>query len=223
MQSAFFDYILLLVPSHKSSDGVKKYMRKNKKDRQKLLSKTIKENPFITDEELADKFLVSVQTIRLDRMELSIPELRERIRNVAEKRLDQEVKSLPIDEVIGEVIDIQLDESAISIFDVRHEHVFKRNQIARGHHLFAQANSLAVAVINDELALTAKASIQFTRQVKENERVIAKARVTKKELNKGRTTVEVNSFVGQELVFKGEFEMFRSNIEGKEDQHEDRH
>lgn len=198
-------------------------MKKIKKDRQKLLTQTIKENPFITDEELADKFLVSVQTIRLDRMELSIPELRERIRNVAEKRLDQEVKSLPIDEVIGEVIDIQLDESAISIFDVRHEHVFKRNQIARGHHLFAQANSLAVAVINDELALTAKASIQFTRQVKENERVIAKAKVTKKELNKGRTTVEVTSFVGQELVFKGEFEMFRSNNEGREVQHENSH
>ena len=32
--------------------------------------------------------------------------------------------------------------------------------------LFAQANSLAVAVINDELALTAKANIQFKRQVK---------------------------------------------------------
>lgn len=185
-------------------------MRRNKRDRQKLLSETIEENPFITDEELADKFEVSVQTVRLDRMEMSIPELRERIRHVAENRMDQEVRSLPIDEVIGEVIDIQLDESAISIFDVKHEHVFTRNQIARGHHLFAQANSLAVAVINDELALTVKAGIQFMRPVIENERIIAKARVTKKEMEKGRTTVEVTSFVGQELVFKGRFEMFRS-------------
>ena len=53
--------------------------------------------------------------------------------------------------------------------DIKKEHVFKRNKIARGHHLFAQANSLAVAVINDELALTAKAQIRFTRSVKENE------------------------------------------------------
>ena len=186
-------------------------MRRNKKDRQQLLTTTINENPFITDEELADKFSVSVQTIRLDRLELSIPELRERIKHVAEKRFDDEVRSLPIEEVIGEIIDIELDKSAISLFDVDLEHVFKRNQIARGHHLFAQANSLAVAVINDELALTARANIQFKRLVRENERVIAKAKVTNIDNENGRTTVEVKSFVNNELVFKGEFEMFRSN------------
>ena len=190
---------------------VLQYMRRNKKERQGRLLETINENPFITDEDLAEKFTVSVQTIRLDRLELSIPELRERIKHVAEKKLQNEVKALPIDEVIGEIIDIDLDKSAISIFEVTREHVFKRNQIARGHHLFAQANSLAVAVINDELALTAKANIRFTRQVKENERVVAKARVKSLEQAKGRTLVEVDSFVGNELVFSGEFEMFRSN------------
>lgn len=185
-------------------------MRKTKKERQRLLIKTIKENPFITDEELADHFSVSVQTIRLDRLELSIPELRERIKNVAEKKLADEVRSLPLDEVIGEMIDIDLDQSAISIFDVKKEHVFKRNQIARGHHLFAQANSLAVAVINDELALTEKANIHFARSVKENDRVIAKAKVVELDNEKGRTIVEVNSYVNKELVFKGLFEMYRA-------------
>ncbi len=187
-------------------------MRKSKKERQNLLKETILETPFITDEELAEKFQVSIQTIRLDRLELSIPELRERIKNVAEKKLDDEVKSLHIEEVIGEIIDLQLDESAISILEIKKEHVFSRNQIARGHHIFAQANSLAVAVIDDDLALTAKANIRFTRQVKENERVVAKAKVLKKEVEKGRTLVEVNSFVGSELVFSGEFDMYRSNL-----------
>ncbi|MBM6618482.1 transcription factor FapR [Bacillus suaedaesalsae] len=187
-------------------------MKKNKKERQLLLKETISDNPFITDEELADKFVVSIQTIRLDRLELSIPELRERIKHVAEKQLDKEVRSLPIEEVIGEIVDLVLDESAISIFDVKEEHVFKRNQIARGHHLFAQANSLAVAVINDELALTAKANIRFTRSVKVNERIIAKAKVTSVGKEKDRTVVEVNSFVGSELVFSGEFHMFRSSV-----------
>src|SRR3954447_8355058 len=184
-------------------------MRKSKKERQQLLTATINDNPFITDEDLAEKFEVSVQTIRLDRLELSIPELRERIKTVAEKRFEDEVRSLPLEEVIGEIIDIELDQSAISIFDVRNEHVFKRNNIARGHHVFAQANSLAVAVINDELALTAKANIKFKRSVKQGERVIAKARVTRIE-DSGRTFVEVNSFVNNELVFTGELEMYRS-------------
>ncbi|PLR84176.1 transcription factor FapR [Bacillus canaveralius] len=185
-------------------------MKRSKRERQQLLVETIKENPFITDEDLAEDFSVSVQTIRLDRLELSIPELRERIKSVAEKTFEDEVRALPIEEVIGEIIDIELDSSAISIFDVKAEHVFVRNQIARGHHLFAQANSLAVAVINDELALTAKAAIQFTRPVKVKERVIAKARVTNIDPENARTLVEVNSYVNSELVFQGEFEMYRS-------------
>lgn len=187
------------------------YMKRTKKERQALLIETIKENPFITDEELAEQFSVSIQTIRLDRLELSIPELRERIKHVAEQSFEDKVRSLPLDEVIGEIIDLEPDKSAISILDISRDHVFKRNQIARGHHLFAQANSLAVAVINDELALTAKANIRFTRSVKAGERVIAKARVLSDSGSPDRTIVEVNSFVNNELVFKGEFEMYRSS------------
>lgn len=190
-------------------------MRRNKKERQRLLKETIATNPFITDEELAEKFEVSIQTIRLDRLELSIPELRERIKHVAQKNLKDEVKSLPIDEVIGEIIDLELDQSAISIFEVKREHVFSRNQIARGHHLFAQANSLAVAVIDDELALTRKSTIQFMRAVKQDERVVAKAKVKKIDQENGRTYIEVNSYVDQELVFSGEFEMYRSKNQPK--------
>ncbi|MBO8155275.1 MAG: transcription factor FapR [Bacillaceae bacterium] len=185
-------------------------MRRTKQERQQKLRETIEETPFITDEELAKKFGVSIQTIRLDRMELSIPELRERIKTMARDNWNETVKALPIDEVIGEIVDLELDQRAISILDIKGEHVFSRNKIARGHHLFAQANSLAVAVIDDELALTAKSEIRFRRQVKEGERVVAKAAVKGND-EKGRTIVEVNSYVGKEPVFQGIFEMYRSN------------
>lgn len=185
-------------------------MKISKVERQRLLKDTIEQTPFITDEELSKKFNVSIQTIRLDRMELSIPELRERIKSVATYQWNETVKALPIDEVIGELIDLELDKRAISILVIKKEHVFSRNKIARGHHLFAQANSLAVAVINDELALTAKSEIKFTSQVKEGERVVAKAFV--EDVNeKGLTIVRVNSFVDNEKVFTGLFYMYRSN------------
>ncbi|WP_018932710.1 transcription factor FapR [Gracilibacillus lacisalsi] len=187
-------------------------MKRNKKERQSLLKETIEAKPFITDEALAKSFDVSIQTIRLDRMELNIPELRERIKSVATNNWNETVKALPIDEVIGEIIDLELDKRAISIMDITAEHVFSRNKIARGHHLFAQANSLAVAVINDELALTTNADIKFTRQVVQGERVIAKARVVGSEKN-NRTVVEVLSYVDNETVFSGVFEMFRSTQE----------
>ena len=184
-------------------------MRKTKIERQRLLRETIEQTPFITDEELAKKFAVSIQTIRLDRMELSIPELRERIKSVAKNQWNETIRALPLDEVIGEIIDLELDKRAISLLVIRPEHVFARNKIARGHHLFAQANSLAVAVINDELALTAKSEIKFTRQVKQGERVIAKA-VVKGQSDKGLTIVQVESFVNQEIVFTGLFHMYHS-------------
>jgi len=192
-------------------------VKRTKKERQQLLLQTIEENPFITDEQLAIQFSVSVQTIRLDRMELSIPELRERIKDVAAKNLE-EVKSLPLDEVIGEIVDIELDSRAISIFDVKEEHVFQRNGIARGHHLFAQANSLAVAVINDELALTVKANVLFTKPVKAGDRVITKATVSGQNKEKHRTYIEVISSVNNSVVFKGEFEMYRTKGKGENDE-----
>lgn len=191
-------------------------LRRTKKERQRQLSETIADNPFVTDEQLATQFQVSVQTIRLDRMELAIPELRERIKDVASKTYENEVKSLPIDEVIGEIIDIELDNRALSIFDVKEEHVFQRNGIARGHHLFAQANSLAVAVIDDELALTVHSNITFVKPVRAGDRVITKAIVIGRDEKNHRTKVELTSTVNGETVFVGEFDMYRTKGKGEQ-------
>lgn len=185
-------------------------MRLKKKDRQDSLIEKIDQTPFITDQELAKHFEVSVQTIRLDRLELGIPELRERIKHVATHQWQETVKALPLEDIIGDIIDLELDHKAISIFIIEEEHVFSRNKIARGHHLFAQANSLAVAVINDQLALTSKSEIRFKRQVKLHEQVVAKAEVMKLDEHQ-RTIVHIQSFVKNEIVFEGVFYMYRSN------------
>lgn len=185
-------------------------MRKPKKERQLLLQKLLLDNPFLTDEELSVHYHVSVQTIRLDRLECGIPELRERLKEVAAQTMTGKVKSLTSDEVIGDIVDIKLDESALSIFDVTTDHVFLRNGIARGHHLFAQANSLAVAVMDDDLALTVKSTLEFMKPVRAGDRVVARAKVQKESLSEKRTVVEVVSTVGDVEVFKGEFLMYRT-------------
>ncbi|WLV25726.1 transcription factor FapR [Aciduricibacillus chroicocephali] len=193
-------------------------MKKSKAERQKELVKMIEKTPFVTDDQLASMFGVSIQTIRLDRLELGIPELRERIKSVAKSKWKETVKALPIEDVIGEIIDLELGRRAISILAIGKEHVFSKNRIARGHHLFAQANSLAVAVINDAFALTSKSTVKFTRPVLEGERVVAKAHV--EELGeRNLTMVEVESFVDSELVFKGQFHMYHSS-ERREDSDE---
>ena len=53
--------------------------------RHRSLKKLLRDNPFSTDEQLAKMLDVSVQTIRLDRVALGIPELRARTRTMAEE------------------------------------------------------------------------------------------------------------------------------------------
>ena len=183
--------------------------RLSKKERHQRLIELIDENPFVTDRELTRQLKVSIQTIRLDRMELGIPELRERMKQMAEHSYDQ-VRSLSLEEVIGDVVDLQLDRSGISLFEIREEHVFSKTLIARGHYVFAQANSLAIAVINDEIALTSSAEIRFLRQVKLGEKCIAKAYVRPNPNQKGKAKVEVFTYVGDEMVFQGNFIVYRS-------------
>lgn len=188
-------------------------MRYSKKDRQMQLMEKLSQQPFITDEQLAETFRVSVQTIRLDRMELAIPELRERIRNVANDRFET-VKSLTEADVIGEIVDLTLGKSAISLLEVGQEHIFKKRNIVRGHHLFAQANSLAVAILDDELALTKSATVHFLKQVKMGDRIIAKATV-KEQRSETNSLIHVISKVNQETVFEGEFDMYHSSKKKK--------
>ncbi len=180
-----------------------------KRQRHQQLSKLLEENPFLTDRELTRLLKVSIQTIRLDRLELAIPELRERLKLMAERPYDS-VRSLPLHEVIGDILDLQLDKSGISLFEIAAEHVFSRSGIARGHHVFAQANSLAVAVINDEIALTASADIRFIRPARLGEKCIAKAYVRSHGGQKGKAKVEVFTYVGEEMVFQGNFIIYRS-------------
>ncbi|CAM3352477.1 acyl-coenzyme A thioesterase PaaI-like protein [Paenibacillus sp. LBL] len=186
--------------------------RLSKKDRHQRLIQLIDENPFVTDRELTRQLKVSIQTIRLDRMELGIPELRERMKQMAEHSYDQ-VRSLSLEEVIGDVVDLQLDKSGISIFEIREDHVFSKTRIARGHYVFAQANSLAIAVINDEIALTSSADIRFLRQVRLGEKCIAKAYVRSIAGQKGKAKVEVFTYVADEMVFQGNFVIYRSTGE----------
>lgn len=173
-----------------------------KKDRQNILKQKLKEDPFLTDEELTEFFGVSIQTIRLDRLELGIPELRERIKNVAELNYSK-VRSIGGAEIIGELVDLNLGENGISILETNGDMAFMKTNIVRGHHVFAQAESLAMAVIDEDVALTGVANIKYSSPVKAGDKLIAKAQVVRIRGNKH--FVHVFTYVKQEKVFRGKF------------------
>ncbi len=182
----------------------------SKRARQERLIETLEHEPFLTDEQLAGRFSVSVQTIRLDRLALGIPELRERIKGLAVSRY-HEVRSLAPDEVFGDIVELDLGVQGLSIWRADQEHAFSRSQIVRGHHLFAQANSLAVAIVDADQALTARAIVKFMRSVRVGAYMIAHARV--KGERHGYVRVGVRIKVDTDDVFEADFLLNRKGVE----------
>ncbi|MBE3587190.1 MAG: transcription factor FapR [Thermoanaerobacteraceae bacterium] len=176
-----------------------------KVERQQLLSRYLAGNPFLTDEELADILGVSVQTIRLDRGDLHIPERRERLEQVA-RGVYGRLRSLDRTELVGELVELEVNRYGVSILTITGEMTLYRSRVARGHHLFAQANSLAVALCDAPVALTGTTKISFRRPVFCGEKVVARAYVRRKKGNK--YMVRVTSTVRGETVLEGKFLIF---------------
>ena len=179
--------------------------RYSKADRRKVLGEALSEHPFFTDEELAEQFKVSVSTIRLDRGELGIPELRERTRAVAQEAYST-LKSLDDQELIGKLLELVIGEKARSELMIDESMVLAKARVARGHYLFAQANSLAIALVDAPMALTGSVELKFIRPVQLGEIVIAEGKVLKRKQSK--YWVQVSVKVDSEEVLRGNWVLF---------------
>lgn len=166
--------------------------------RHTMLRKRIEENPFINDEELAEGFSVSVATIRLDRLALGIPEMRIRIKQKAEAA---QPKPNPAD-VFGELVDCTVGKNAISILTATEEMVDTAH-IVRSHCLYAQADSLARAVLNLPIAITAVANIKYKQPVTVGDKLVAKAEVVRQRDQKHYVWVKIRKNAKE--VFRAKF------------------
>jgi acyl-coenzyme A thioesterase PaaI-like protein len=170
--------------------------------RHKSLKRLLRENPFSTDEQLAQLLDVSVQTIRLDRVTLGIPELRARTRTMAE---DAQTKVRAIDkkDIVGDLLDLELNKVAISTLKISPDMVLEKTGIARGYYMFAMANTLALAVVDAEKALTAVGNVKYKVPVSPGAVLVAKAVVTHKRIDKYYIFVTIKS--NNEEVFRAKF------------------
>jgi acyl-coenzyme A thioesterase PaaI-like protein len=173
-----------------------------KKERQSVLVEKLKSDPFQTDEELAEFFSISVPTIRLDRLELGIPELRERIKNVASESYSK-VKSLQSREIVGELLDINLNTSGLSVLDTDLNMAFEKTKIVRGHFIYSLAESLAIAVIDADVALVGVANIKYKIPVFAGSKLLARAEVRR--IKEDKYLVWVKILEKQKEVFRGKF------------------
>lgn len=171
-------------------------------DRQKKLVTKINSNPFLTDEELSEIFNVSLPTIRLDRLELNIPEYRERIKDVAKTNLNQ-IKSILKNEIVGEIVSIERGKFGVSFLETKEDMVFEKTKVVRGHFIYSFAETLAISVIDAKAALVGVANIKYVKPVFAGAKLTAFAEI--KRVKNKNFIVWVKIKENQEDVFRGKF------------------
>jgi len=182
----------------------------SKLERQRRIKEYISNDPFLSDKKLAELFNFSVQTIRLDRMEMGIPEMRKRIVQVAKNTSSSDkVKSLSKEEIVGELIDLELGKNAIAILKTTKDMAFNRTGIVRSHYIFSLADSLAISIVDAEVALTGIARLSYKKPVYAGQTLVAKARIARNKGNKYLVSVHVKT--DQKEVFTGKLVIFTVN------------
>jgi hypothetical protein len=173
-----------------------------KKTRQRRLLKLLEANPLMTDEELARSLSVSVSTIRLDRALLNVPELRERMREMAEKASGP-LSAMKRASLFGELLGLEPGQWGLSLLVPDSEMVSTEEGAIGAHYLFAQAATLALASVQPAAVSIESARLRFLRAVFPLERCIARSKVgTHKN---GRSVVSVRTRVMDEDVFVARF------------------
>lgn len=176
---------------------------KARKLRNKLIIEYLEKDPFASDEKLAKSFKVSVNTIRLDRARLGIKELRERIKEKASRNMDK-VISLSKNEMIGNIIEIVPGESATSVMKTEKYMTFENLNVVKGYHIYSMAESLAISIVPNKVALVGVANIKYAKKILSDENICAKAEVKKKRDTNYIVWVKIYGS-NEDVRFKGKF------------------
>jgi acyl-coenzyme A thioesterase PaaI-like protein len=180
--------------------------RPGKLQRHKRLLEELRANPFLTDEELAKCLGVSIQTIRLDRMELDIAELRERMKTLASSLLHGE-QFIQGYRVLGELVEAEPGKHTYSLLTISPEMVVSRTGVARPYFMVAQAHTAALQIFPEpDEVFTSSANVKFSRPVRVGEKLLASAELVESKENRHR--IKVITRVGQEIVFRATFHIY---------------
>lgn len=173
-----------------------------KKLRHEQLINLISTDPLLTDEELAASLGVSLSTVRLDRGLLSIPEVRERMRSMAEQATSR-LTSLRAEEVVGELLELEPNQWALSVLTTNRDMAFRHTDLVGDYYIYAQAATLAIATIGEGMVVVGAARLRYRRHAYIGEKIMARSRVGTHKGNK--YAVSVHTRVGDREIFVGRF------------------
>ena len=113
------------------------------------------------------------------------------------------LKAIASNDIVGDLIDLDLGISGVSVLTITSDMVNNNMGIARGNYMFAQANSLALALVDAPAALTGVANIKYKKPVYLGERLIAKAKINRIRGNKYFVAVNIRN--DESEVFRAKF------------------
>ena len=173
-----------------------------KRQRHKQLIDLVNSSPLLTDKEIAAMLGVSLGTVRLDRGTLSIPEVRERTGLMAEQATSR-LKSMRTEEVIGDLVGLEPNKGALSVLFATRDTAFRHTDFVGDYFIYAQAASLAIATIDEELVVVGSARLKYNRPAYIGEKILARSKVGVHKGNK--YVVSVRSTVDNREIFVGRF------------------
>lgn len=152
---------------------------KQRCERNAKLMEFLKENPLATDEILAQKFNVSINTIRLDRARLGIKEFKERLKEKAKDTM-KKVTSISQSEFVGDMINFNPGIEAKSRLETNASMTFEGMNVVRGEYIYSFAETIAISLIPTKAALVGVANIKYVEPIEADMVIYALAEVKRK-------------------------------------------
>lgn len=177
-------------------------IKSDKRLRQERLVKLLDGNPMATDQELASTLEVSLSTVRLDRALMGVPELRERVKRMAQEA-GSKLRSLARSEIVGDLLELEPNRWALSVLRTTREMAFRTTDFLWDHYIYAQASSIAVAVIEAATVIIDSMRGEYKGHAKVGDVLVARAKVGIFKDN--RYIVSVRTRVRDKEIFVGRF------------------
>lgn len=182
----------------------KKY-KLGKEERRESIVEVLRQNPCLTDEDLAKQFSVSAATIRLDRQMLGIPQMRERIEKAVSEHPFGFYEEL-------QILDLEKGKKGLALFRTT-EAMTDGNGMVSADRLYGAAAGFAQTLAGEVFTPVQVGNIKYKEPVCSGEQLVLKGKIALMKVN--RKYIYISFFKGTAEVFRAKFIMEVSETGGE--------
>lgn len=180
-----------------AGDKMSRKMKMDKNDRRTAIQNLLRQNPCLTDGDLAEKFSVSAATIRLDRQILGIPQMRDRVEHLVAGHGSDPQSGIRI-------LDLEVGVKAVGLFQTN-EDMANGSGMVSAEKLYGASASFAESLAGVSFASTQVGNIKYKVPVTPGTALVMKGRIVLVRGNKKH--IYISFFAGEEEVFRAKFIM----------------